>query len=117
MKKAIIAAALTAILATPVHAEGKPKDCPQLWCGCWLAKQFGLADKSLNLARAWLRFPRTTPHAGAVAVLTRGRRGGHVGIVKAIDANGNPTILSGNHNRKVGIGTYPKSRVIAYVLP
>ncbi|MGE5166370.1 MAG: CHAP domain-containing protein [Sphingobacteriales bacterium] len=114
MKRLFIIAALLA--ATPAHAEGRPKGCPSLWCGCWLAKHFGLADKSLNSALAWLRFKRTNPHAGAVAVLSRGRRGGHVGIV--IDANGNKVkLLSGNHNHRVGIGSYPKSRVIAYVAP
>jgi hypothetical protein len=31
------------------------------------------------------------------------RRGGrHVGIVSGVDPNGNPIILSGNHNHKVG---------------
>lgn len=112
-----LAVALALILSTsPAYAEGKPKGCPRLWCGCWLAKHLGLSDASLNSAREWLRFPHTSPHAGSVAVLRRGR-GGHVGIVKAIDANGNPTLLSGNHNHRVGIGVYPKSRVIAYVAP
>ena len=31
--------------------------------------------------------------------------------------NGNPIIVSGNHRRKVGIGTYPRGRILAYVTP
>jgi hypothetical protein len=50
-------------------------------------------------------------------VLTRGKRGGHVGMVSGVDANGNPVIISGNHNKRVGVAVYPRSRVIAYVLP
>lgn len=114
MKSLIVVAAL--LFAGTAHAEGRPQGCPHLWCGCWLAKHFGFVDKSLNSARAWLRFPHTHPHIGAVAVLRR-RGGGHVGIVKSIDANGNPVLLSGNHSHRVGIGKYPKARVIAYVAP
>jgi hypothetical protein len=35
----------------------------------------------------------------------------------AIDANGNPIIVSGNHNRTVAESVYPASRIHAYVLP
>jgi hypothetical protein len=47
-----------------------------------------------------------------------GRRGGgHVGVVSGIDANGNPIIVSGNHNHTVAESVYPRSRISAYVLP
>ena len=31
--------------------------------------------------------------------------------------NGNPIIISGNHNKRVGEAVYARSRVIAYVMP
>ena len=98
---------------------GRPAGCPPLWCGCGLAlKLFGRHVRELWPARAWLKFPRASgPVPGAVAVLSRGRRGGHVGIVRGVDANGNPIIFSGNHNRRWGTATYPRGRVIAYVRP
>ena len=98
----------------------RPSGCPHAWCGCWLARKiFGTDIRDLWLARNWLKFPRTTATPGAIAVLSRGRntRSGHVGIVISVDSMGNPTLQSGNHNRVVGIGTYSKNRVLAYVMP
>jgi uncharacterized protein (TIGR02594 family) len=48
-----------------------------------------------------------------VAVLTR-RGGNHVGVVSGYDEEGNPIIISGNHNGVVGIGVYRRERVIGY---
>jgi uncharacterized protein (TIGR02594 family) len=48
-----------------------------------------------------------------VAITTR-RGGGHVGVVSGYDRRGNPILISGNHGRKVGVGTYAKYKVIAY---
>jgi hypothetical protein len=57
------------------------------------------------------------PRVGAIAVLSRGRRGGHVGVVSGVDSHGNPVIISGNHNKRVGEAVYLRTRVIAYVMP
>jgi uncharacterized protein (TIGR02594 family) len=57
------------------------------------------------------------PRVGAIAVMSRGKRGGHVGIVSGIDASGNPIIISGNHNRRVAESVYPRGRIYAYVMP
>jgi uncharacterized protein (TIGR02594 family) len=46
--------------------------------------------------------------------VTHRKGGGHVGIVKGYDVNGNPILISGNHSHKVGIGTYSKNSVVAY---
>lgn len=56
------------------------------------------------------------PQVGAIAVIGR-RGGGHVGVVSGIDSNGNPIVVSGNHNRTVAESVYPRSRVVAYVVP
>lgn len=57
------------------------------------------------------------PQVGALAVMSRGRGGGHVGVVSAIDPAGNPIIISGNHGHRVAESVYPRGRVYAYVLP
>jgi uncharacterized protein (TIGR02594 family) len=86
-----------------------------LWCGAFLNKIAGGGTGS-DLAKSWLAKPRTGPRVGAIAVMGRGR-GGHVGVVSGFDGAGNPIIISGNHNRRVGESVYPKGRVIAYVAP
>lgn len=94
----------------------RPFDCPvRRWCGCWLAHQFGLTDRALWRARNWARIgtPAAPGCIGCIAVLRRGPTGGHVGIVQGY-TDGNPIILSGNHNNAVGVGIYPRARVIAY---
>ena len=41
--------------------------------------------------------------------MSRGRRGGHVGVVSGIDASGNPIIISGNHGRRVAEAVYSRA--------
>jgi GTP-binding protein len=50
----------------------------------------------------------------AVEAVTKRKGGHHVGIVKGYDQKGNPIMISGNHNRRVGVGVYARNRVIAY---
>lgn len=71
-----------------------------------------------NLASAYARYGTRVagPQVGAIAVMGR-RGGGHVGVVSGIDANGNPIIVSGNHNHTVAEAVYRASRIQAYVLP
>jgi uncharacterized protein (TIGR02594 family) len=57
------------------------------------------------------------PRVGAIAVMKRGKNGGHVGVVSGFDDSGNPIIISGNHNKRVGVGVYSRERVYAYVMP
>ena len=75
--------------------------------------------KGSNLAKDYAHYgPRVYgPQVGAIAVMSRGRRGGHVGVVSGIDASGNPIIISGNHGHRVAEATYPRGRIYAYVLP
>jgi uncharacterized protein (TIGR02594 family) len=71
-----------------------------------------------NLASAYARYGTRVagPQVGAIAVMGR-RGGGHVGVVSGVDANGNPIIVSGNHNHTVAESVYPARRIYAYVLP
>lgn len=94
----------------------------KLWCATFmnmvLAKA-GYAGTNSDAAKSFAYYGRriSEPRVGAIAVLTRGKRGGHVGVVSGIDKNGNPIIISGNHNKRVGEAVYSRARVIAYVMP
>lgn len=92
------------------------------WCSDFMnyvARRVGLQGSGSRLARSWAHAGRRLPgpEIGAVAVLSRGRRGGHVGVVSGIDPAGNPIIISGNHGHRVGEGVYPLRRVIVFVAP
>ena len=65
-----------------------------------------------NLASAYARYGTRVggPQIGAIAVMGR-RGGGHVGVVSGVDANGNPIIVSGNHNHTVAEAVYPAGRI------
>src|SRR5665213_2268842 len=94
----------------------------RLWCATFmnmvLAKA-GYSGTNSDAAKSFTSYGHrvTEPEVGAIAVLSRGNRGGHVGVVSGVDAQGNPIIISGNHGHQVGEGVYPRSRVIAYVIP
>jgi hypothetical protein len=79
----------------------------------------GYSGTNSDAAKSFAQYGRrvSEPQVGAIAVLTRGRTGGHVGVVSGIDSQGNPIIISGNHGHRVGEAIYPRSRVIAYVMP
>lgn len=86
-----------------------------LWCSAFirkLTKAKGVDDR----ARSWLNKPRTSPRVGAIAVMGR-RGGGHVGIVSGFTKNGDPILISGNHNGRVAESVYPRSRILAWVSP
>ena len=91
-----------------------------LWCGAFMdlvLKRTG-HNGGGNLASAYARYGTrlSGPQVGAIAVMGR-RGGGHVGVVSGIDPNGNPIVVSGNHNRTVAESVYPRSRISAYVMP
>ena len=91
-----------------------------LWCGAFMdlvLKRTGHAGGG-NLASGYAHYGTRIagPQVGAIAVMGR-HGGGHVGVVSGIDANGNPIIVSGNHNRTVAESVYPRGRIAAYVLP
>jgi len=99
-----------------------PTDRDRLWCATFMnmvLAKVGYSGTNSDAARSFAQYGRriNEPRVGAIAVLTRGKTGGHVGVVSGIDAHGNPIIISGNHGRKVGEAIYPRSRVIAYVMP
>lgn len=91
-----------------------------LWCGAFMdlvLKRTGHAGGG-NLAIGYEHYGTRIagPQVGAIAVMGR-HGGGHVGVVTGIDANGNPIIVSGNHNNTVAESVYPRGRIAAYVVP
>jgi uncharacterized protein (TIGR02594 family) len=102
------------------YIGGNPTGRGSLWCGAFMdmvLKRTGHAGGG-NLARAYARYGTRVsgPEVGAIAVMGR-KGGGHVGVVSGIDANGNPIIISGNHNNRVAESVYPRGRIITYVVP
>lgn len=99
-----------------------PTKRKRLWCATFMnlvLDKTGYSGTNSDAARSFAQYGEriAKPEVGAIAVLTRGKRGGHVGVVSAVDPHGNPVIISGNHNKRVGESIYPRSRVIAYVKP
>lgn len=98
-----------------------PTNRRSLWCGAFmdLVLQRTGHKPGSNLASAYASYGRRVagPQVGAIAVMTRGKRGGHVGIVSGVDASGNVIVVSGNHNNTVAEAVYPRSRIYAYVMP
>ena len=91
-----------------------------LWCGAFMdlvLKRTGHPGGG-NLASAYARYGTRVsgPQVGAIAVMGR-HGGGHVGVVSGVDPNGNPIIVSGNHNHTVAEAVYPAGRINTYVLP
>ncbi|MFN3656780.1 MAG: TIGR02594 family protein [Pseudolabrys sp.] len=99
-----------------------PTDRKKLWCATFMnfvLAKVGYTGTNSDAAKSFAYYGRriSEPRVGAIAVLTRGKNGGHVGVVSGVDKQGNPVIISGNHNKRVGEAVYARSRVIAYVMP
>lgn len=102
--------------------KGNPTNRATLWCARFMNMVLARAGHSgtgSDMAKSFASYGRriSGPQVGAIAVLSRGKRGGHVGVVSGVDGRGNPIIVSGNHGRRVAEATYPASRVYAYVMP
>lgn len=101
---------------------GNPTGRASLWCARFMnmvLQKTGHRGTGSDMARSFANYGHRVsgPQVGAIAVMSRGRRGGHVGVVSGVDAKGNPIIVSGNHGRKVAEAVYPRGRIYAYVLP
>ena len=99
-----------------------PTGRSRLWCARFMnmvLERSGHKGTSSDMARSFASYGQrlSGPQVGAIAVMTRGRRGGHVGVVSGIDPKGNPIVISGNHSRRVAESVYSRSRIYAYVMP
>ena len=109
-----------------------PTGWDRVWCARFMnfvLKRTGHAQTGSDMASSFASYGRRVwgPQVGAIAIMNRGKNGGHVGVVSGFDRSGNPIVISGNHNkcsgnsrgngRCVGVGVYPRERIYAYVMP
>ncbi|WP_165926901.1 TIGR02594 family protein [Tepidamorphus gemmatus] len=102
------------------YLGSNPTGRSSLWCADFInlvERKAGREGVGSRLATAYLDYGTkvSKPQPGDIVVLTR-RGGGHVGYFVGWD-DGKIVLLSGNHGRKVAIGTYPTSRVLGYRRP
>jgi uncharacterized protein (TIGR02594 family) len=104
------------------YVGSNPTGRASLWCARFLnmvLERSGRRGTGSDMASSFASFGSRVsgPQVGAIAVMSRGKRGGHVGIVSGVDSSGNPIIISGNHGGRVGESAYPRGRIHAYVMP
>lgn len=93
------------------------------WCGEFLGRVARVAGIKTpgnpNMAPDWREAGQriSGPRVGAIALVNRGRRVGHVGVVTGVSDSGDPIIISGNHNNRVAEVTYPRGSIAAYIWP
>jgi uncharacterized protein (TIGR02594 family) len=90
------------------------------WCGHFMnfaLQKSGHRSSAGNTALEFASYGRRSgPQVGAIAVMRR-KSGGHVGVVKAVGPDYVVLISGNSRGRKVAVGRYPKSRIIAYRMP
>jgi uncharacterized protein (TIGR02594 family) len=95
----------------------------KLWCADFMnfvLKRAGGKGTHSRAARSFLDYGKKLdgPRVGALVIFYRkGANNGHVGVVRGTDGQGNPIVVSGNHGPTVTQSVYPKSKVMAYVMP
>ena len=75
------------------YLGGNPTGRGSLWCARFtnmVLQHSGYRGTGSDMASSFAKYGQRVsgPQVGAIAVMTRGRRGGHVGIITGIDASG-----------------------------
>ena len=104
------------------HLGGNPTGRGSLWCARFMnmvLQHSGYRGTGSDMASSFAKYGQRVsgPQVGAIAVMSRGRRGGHVGIITGIDAKGNPIVISGNNGNRVREAPVSRGRIYAYVIP
>ena len=104
------------------YIGGNPTGRGSLWCARFMnmvLQHTGHQGTGSDMANSFARYGTRVsgPQVGAIAVMSRGGRGGHVGIVTGIDAQGNPIMISGNNGNRVREAPISRGRIYAYVMP
>ena len=99
-----------------------PTGWERVWCARFMnfvLRRAGYEGTGSDAASSFASYGRRIwwPQEGAIAVMTRGKSGGHVGVVTGVADDGKIIVISGNHNKRVGVGHYPRERIYAYVVP
>ena len=104
------------------HIGGNPTGRGRLWCARFMnmvLERSGHRGTGSDMARSFAGYGQRVsgPQIGAIAVMGRGRGGGHVGVVSGIDTKGNPIVVSGNNANRVREAPVSRGRIYAYVMP
>jgi uncharacterized protein (TIGR02594 family) len=104
------------------YLGGNPTDRHSLWCARFMnmvLQHTGHRGTGSDMASSFASYGTRVsgPQVGAIAVMTRGRSGGHVGIITGVDASGNPIMISGNNGNRVREAPVSRGRIYAYVMP
>ena len=102
-------------------SDWRPFGRRTLWCAVFanhVLRKLGYRGTGSALARSFASYGVRVsgPQVGSIAVMSRGRRGGHVGIVSGVTRRG-VVVISGNHGRRVAESVYPRGMIYAYVVP
>src|SRR5882724_310518 len=104
------------------YIGGNPTGRGSLWCARFMnlvLQHSGYRGTGSDMASSFANYGQriSGPQVGAIAVMARGRGGGHVGIITGIDASGNPIMISGNNGNRVKEAPISRGRIYAYVMP
>jgi uncharacterized protein (TIGR02594 family) len=104
------------------YLGGNPTGRGSLWCARFMnmvLEHTGHHGTGSDMANSFVHYGTRVsgPQVGAIAVMSRGRGGGHVGIITGIDASGNPIMISGNNGNRVREAPISRGRIYAYVMP
>jgi uncharacterized protein (TIGR02594 family) len=104
------------------YLGGNPTGRGSLWCARFMnmvLQHNGYRGTGSDMANSFAHYGTRVsgPQVGAIAVMSRGRSGGHVGIITGIDASGNPIMISGNNGNRVREAPVSRGRIYAYVMP
>jgi uncharacterized protein (TIGR02594 family) len=104
------------------YLGGNPTGRGSLWCARFMnmvLQQTGHSGTGSDMASSFAKYGTRVsgPQVGAIAVMSRGRSGGHVGIITGVDASGNPIMISGNNGNRVREAPVSRGRIYAYVMP
>ena len=104
------------------YIGGNPTGRGSLWCARFMnmvLQHTGHQGTGSDMANSFAHYGTRVsgPQVGAIAVMSRGRRGGHVGIITGVDAQGNPIMISGNNGNRVREAPISRGRIYAYVMP
>ena len=104
------------------YLGGNPTGRGSLWCARFMnmvLEHSGYKGTGSDMANSFASYGQriSGPQVGAIAVMGRGRGGGHVGIITGVDGKGNPIMISGNNGNRVREAPISRGRIYAYVMP